>query len=134
MIKLSVIPLMLLLSGCTILGSLTIPHYDSGEYQSATNVRTLASIASSQCSDYVKSKANAELISVQTQYLEFYQEKIAHNENAYKAAQSLNQIAQSLKKRYAGENKPSQVYCEVKFKSIEASSSLIQQAAGARPR
>lgn len=128
------LPLALLLNGCVALDAFLMSPYDSGEYQAITAVRTTANIAKDQCDDREKSLINANTIAAQTQYFEFYEEKISRNENGYKAAKALNEIAQSLKNRYAKEEKISTIYCQTKFKSIEVSSNLIQQTVGDRPR
>lgn len=129
-----ILPLTVLLSGCVVLDAFLMSPYDSGEYQAITAIRTTASISKEQCDDREKSVVNANTIAAQTQYFEFYEEKISRNENGYKAAKALNEIAQSLKDRYAKEDKVSTIYCQTKFKSIEVSSNLIQQTVGDRPK
>ena len=133
--KLALLGIMMLsLQGCMMLDAYLMAHYDGTEYQAITDIRAFASVYKTQCGDAIKSRENARDIANKTQYFEFYEQRIPHNNEGWSAAKKLNEIAQALTDRYENTNKVSKVYCELKFGGIEKSSDLIQNTIGNRPR
>jgi hypothetical protein len=125
---------LVVLSGCTVVDAYLLTHYDPNEYAQINNIRLQASLYKDDCNDALKSESNAVLISRATQEFEFYSQHIPKNEDGYKMAQSINEMAQGLKKQYDTSPKVSPVFCKFKFEGIERSAETAQQSIGARPR
>lgn len=122
------------LSGCTVIDAYLMAHFDSNEYQMITTIRYDAHIAQESCGDTAKSKALANDIAYKTGVYKLYESDISHNDDSIKAATALDEIAGGLRDRYNKDDKVSQMYCKLKFGSIENSATLIQHVQGNRPR
>ena len=122
------------LSGCTVVDSFLLTHYDPNEYSQINNIRSQANSYKSDCNDAVKSAANALNISKSTQEFEFYSQHIPRNDDGYNIAKNINEMAQGLKKQYDTNAKVSPVFCKFKFEGIERSAEIAQKTVGARPR
>lgn len=132
--KRAVIILAALLSGCTVVDAYLMAHFDSNEYQMITTIRYDAHVAQESCGDPARSKVLANDIAYKTGVYRLYEGDIAHNDDSIKAAAALDEIAVGLKDRYNKDDKVSQIYCKLKFGSIENSATLIQHVQGNRPR
>jgi hypothetical protein len=132
--KLLAIGLVILLSGCTVVDSYMLTHYDANEYAKINTIRFKANQYKAQCSDPVISSKNAVEVSDLTQEFEFYSEHIPRNDDGYKIAKTINEIAQGLKTQYETTAKVNAIFCKFKFESIERSAELAQKTIGARPR
>jgi hypothetical protein len=122
------------LSGCTVMDAYLMTHYDPNEYAQINSIRTMANGYQSDCDDAVKSANNAASISRATQEFEFYSQHIPKNDDGYKIAKNINEIAQGLKKQYDSGAKVSPVFCKFKFQGIERSAEIAQTTIGGRPR
>ena len=125
---------MFLLNGCTIIDAYMMTHYDPNEYGIITTIRVDAGQFKTQCNDPIASKANAGKIAYETTAFKLYSENIPKNADSYKAATSLNEIAQGLVERYNKSEPVSLVFCQLKFSGIENSATLMQHVIGNRPR
>jgi len=132
--RLIIIPLIFLLSSCAIIDIYKQAKWDNNEYALVNEVQTTAALGIDMCGypkdvvyyvdhTYVKS-------------LEFrnYTVEIDRNLEANKMAENLLAITKSLKERYHSGDDVSQKYCELKFTTIQTSSSTIKRALGAKPR
>jgi hypothetical protein len=111
-----------------------LTHYDPNEYAQINSIRTQANSYKNDCNDAEKSIANASSISKTTQEFEFYSQHIPGNDDGYKIAQNINEMAQGLKKQYDTNPKVSPIFCKFKFEGIERSAELAQKTIGGRPR
>lgn len=125
---------LVLLSGCTVVDSYLLTHYDPNEYAQVNSIRFKASQYKNDCNDPVKAKADANDIVNLTQEFQFYSEHIPKNDDGYNMAKNINEIAQGLKTQYDTSSKVSPVFCKFKFEGIERSAEIAQKTVGARPR
>jgi len=132
--KLLLISAVLMLSSCTVIDAYLMTHYDPNEYNNITVIRADAGQFKNKCDDAVASRANAERIAYETNAFKLYSENIPKNDDNYKAATSLNEIAQGLVERYNKGDPVSPVFCKLKFGAIENSAGLMQHVIGKRPR
>ena len=128
-----IVLLLPLLSSCAVYDAYMMTGFDPNEYRIITEIRTDAYSYKQQCDNKMMSEANAILISDKTQLFEFYEEQIPGNNDGYKAAKSLNEIAQGLARRYGTPPVPA-LFCKLKYTSIENSARVIQHVIGNRPR
>ena len=122
------------IQGTTIYKSVMMSHFDNNEYAQINAIRTQANAMQNDCLDMVKSSNNAAVMAKLTQEYEFYSQHIPKNDDGYSMAQSINEMAQGLKKQYDTNLKVSPVFCKFKFQGIEHSAETAQKAIGARPR
>jgi len=121
------------LSGCALWDAYFMAPYDANEYMLITEIRTNAAIYREQCANPVIAPVNAQAMANRTQLYERYEEHIPRNENGFKAARALNEIAQGLNTAY-GKGSVSPVFCKLKYNNIEHSAELIQRVTAGRPR
>jgi hypothetical protein len=122
------------LNGCTVIDAFLMTKYDPSEYRIITEIRTDANQAKSECSNPLTSSVNAVSLASKTALFQNYSENIPRNENGFRAAKALNEIAQGLSQRYQGKDPVSPIFCKLKFESVENSATLIQHTLGNRPR
>ena len=122
------------LSGCTVMDAYLLTHYDPNEYAQITNIRNQANLYKNDCLDMVKSSNNATAIAKSTQEFEFYSQHIPDNDDGYKMAKLINEMAQGLKKQYDTNSRVSPIFCKLTLEGIERSAELAQKTVGARPR
>ena len=128
-----IIGLSILLPSCALVDAYLMTKYDPNEYKLATDIRTQASFAKELCNYPLISKTNAENIVFLTTTLKNYAEQLPHNKPMQESSIQLNDIAQGLKNQYNSE-KVSEVFCRIKFKSIEDNSIKMQQIEGSKPK
>ena len=121
-----------LLSSCAVYDAITMTGFDPNEYRIITEIRVDASHYKTQCGMPL-APANALAMANKTELFEVYSEQIPNNTDSYKAATSLNEIAQGLVKRYNTPPVPD-LFCKLKYGSIENSTKVIQNVIGNRPR
>jgi len=121
------------LSGCALWDAYFMAPYDANEYMLITEIRVDAGQYREQCANPVLAPVNAESMARKTNLYEKYSQQIPRNENGYKSAQALNEIAQGLNVAY-GKGTVSATFCRLKYVSIENSATLIQRVTAGRPR
>ena len=122
-----------LLPGCALWDAYFMAPYDANEYMLITEIRTNAAIYREQCANPVAAPVNAQAMANRTQLYERYEEHIPRNENGFRAAKALNEIAQGLNTAYS-KGPVSPVFCKLKYNNIEHSAELIQRVTAGRPR
>ena len=122
-----------LLSSCALLDAYLMAPYDTNEYLQITEIRVMAGQYRQQCDNFQTSAANAQDITRRTMMFERYSEYIPRNENGYKAAKALNEIAQGLGTAY-GKGIVSSVFCRIKYNNLEQAAELMQRVTAGRPR
>ena len=122
-----------LLSSCALLDAYLMAPYDANEYLQITEIRVMAGQYRQQCDNFQASAVNAQDITRRTMKFERYSEYIPRNENGYKAAKALNEIAQGLGTAY-GKGIVSSVFCRIKYNNLEQAAELIQRTTAGRPR
>ena len=120
------------LSSCAVYDAITMTGFDPNEYRIITEIRVDASHYKTQCGTPLAPE-NALALANKTELFEVYSEQIPNNTDSYKAATSLNEIAQGLVKRYNTPPVPD-LFCKLKYGSIENSAKVIQHVIGNRPR
>ena len=121
------------LSGCAVWDAYFMAPYDANEYMLITEIRTNAIQYRRQCDNPVMAPVNAQNMANRTELYEKYEEQIPRNDNGYKAARALNEIAQGLNTAY-GKGAVSPVFCKLKYNNIEHSAEIIQRVTAGRPR
>jgi hypothetical protein len=121
------------LSGCALWDAYFMAPYDANEYMLITEIRVDAGQYREQCGNPVLAPVNAEAMARKTNLYEKYSQQIPRNENGYKSAQALNEIAQGLNTAYS-KGSVSATFCRLKYVSIENSAMLIQRVTAGRPR
>ena len=122
-----------LLTSCALLDAYLMAPYDANEYLQITEIRVMAGQYRQQCDNFQASAANAQDITRRTVMFERYSEYIPRNENGYRAARALNEIAQGLGTAY-GKGIVSSVFCRIKYNNLEQAAELIQRVTAGRPR
>ena len=122
-----------LLSSCAVYDAVMMTGFDPNEYRIITEIRVDASHYKTQCSNPLLAQSNAVAMANKTDLFEVYSEQIPNNPDGYKAATTLNEIAQGLVKRYDTPPVPD-LFCKLKYGSIENSAKVIQHVIGNRPR
>jgi hypothetical protein len=123
----------LMLNGCAFWDAYFMAPYDANEYMLITEIRVDAGQYREQCGNPVLAPVNAVALARKTTLYEKYSEQIPRNENGYKSAQALNEIAQGLNTAYS-KGAVSATFCRLKYVSIENSATLIQRVTAGRPR
>jgi len=121
------------LTSCALWDAYMMAPYDANEYLQITEIRTNAIQYRRQCDNPVLAPVNAQAMANRTELYERYQEQIPRNANGYKAAQTLNEIAQGLNSAYV-KGPVSSMFCKLKYNNIEHSAELIQRVTAGRPR
>ena len=121
------------LTSCALWDAYMMAPYDANEYMQITEIRALAGQYRKQCDNPILAPANAQAIANKTDLFEKYEELIPRNDNGYKAARALNEIAQGLNTAYA-KGIVSATFCRLKYNNIEHSAELIQRVTAGRPR
>ena len=128
-----IVLLLPLLSSCAVYDALTLTGFDPNEYRIITEIRVDANHYKNACANPLVAQTNAVAIANKTDLFEIYSEQIPGNDDGYKAAKSLNEIAQGLARRYDTPPVPT-LFCKLKYSSIENSAKVIQHTLGNRPR
>ena len=128
-----IVLLLPLLSSCAVYDALTVTGFDPNEYRIITEIRVDANHYKDSCANPLIAQTNAVAIANKTDLFEIYSEQIPGNDDGYKAAKSLNEIAQGLARRYDTPPVPT-LFCKLKYSSIENSARVIQHTIGNRPR
>ena len=128
-----IVLLLPLLSSCAVYDAITMTGFDPNEYRIITEIRVDANHYKDACANPLIAQTNAVAIANKTDLFEMYSEQIPGNDDGYKAAKSLNEIAQGLAKRYDTPPVPP-LFCKLKYSSIENSAKVIQHTLGNRPR
>jgi hypothetical protein len=121
------------LTSCALWDAYFMAPYDANEYMQITEIRALAGQYRKQCDNPILAPVNAQAIANRTDLFEKYEELIPRNDNGYKAARALNEIAQGLNTTYV-KGPVSPVFCKLKYNNIEHSAELIQRVTAGRPR
>jgi hypothetical protein len=128
-----VILLLPLLSSCAVYDAIMMAPFDPNEYRIITEIRVDSAYYRDGCSNPLVAQTNAVAMARKTELYEVYSEQIPNNNDSYKAAKSLNEIAQGLARRYDTPPVPP-LFCKLKYTSIENSARVIQHVIGNRPR
>jgi hypothetical protein len=129
----SIIFAAVLLNGCALWDAYFMAPYDANEYMQITEIRASAGQYRKQCDNFNQSAINAQAMVNRTDLFEKYSELIPRNDNGYRAARALNEIAQGLNTAY-GKGIVSATFCRLKYNNIEHSAELIQRVTAGRPR
>ena len=121
------------LTSCALWDAYMMAPYDANEYLQITEIRATSGQYRRQCDNSILASANAQAMANRTDLFEKYEELIPRNDNGFRAAQALNEIAQGLNNAYA-KGTVSSVFCKLKYNNIEHSAELIQRVTAGRPR
>jgi hypothetical protein len=123
----------MLLSSCALWDAYFMAPYDANEYLQITEIRAASGQYRRQCDNPILAPQNAQTIANKTDLFEKYEELIPRNDNGYRAARALNEIAQGLNTAYS-KGPVSPMFCKLKYNNIEHSAELIQRVTAGRPR
>jgi hypothetical protein len=121
------------LTSCALWDAYMMAPYDANEYLQITEIRATAGQYRRQCDNPILVSANAQAMANRTDLFEKYEELIPKNDNGFRAAQALNEIAQGLNTAYT-KGPVSPTFCKLKYNNIEHSAELIQRVTAGRPR
>jgi hypothetical protein len=121
------------LTSCALWDAYMMAPFDANEYLQITEIRATAGQYRRQCDNPILAVANAQSMANRTDLFEKYEELIPRNDNGFRAARALNEIAQGLNTAYA-KGTVSPVFCKLKYNNIEHSAELIQRVTAGRPR
>jgi hypothetical protein len=122
------------LSGCALIDAYLMTKYDPNEYKIISEIRTESTRYKNECANPLLSPVNAVSIANKTSLFQNYSENIPYNADGFKAATSLNEIAQGLAEKYTKGETVSLAFCKIKYGSIENSATVIQHVIGNKPR
>lgn len=122
------------LSGCSLLDAYLLANYDNIEYQLVNKIRTISELAPNECKDQKKSHDNLENIYYISIELRNYSQHIPRNDDSFKMAENLVELAKQGKEMYEKSNAVSEVFCKLKLQQINRSSELAQKTIGKKPR
>jgi hypothetical protein len=131
--RIFVVAFALSLTSCALWDAYMMAPYDANEYLQITEIRASAGQYRKQCDNSVMAPVNAQVVANRTDLFEKYEELIPRNDNGYRAARALNEIAQGLNTAYT-KGPVSPVFCKLKYNNIEHSAELIQRVTAGRPR
>jgi hypothetical protein len=97
-------------------------------------IRTEAQLGAEHCAVKKEVLPSVNFIYSKSVELKNYSSTISHNEEAAKMSDELLAITKGLKERYYSGDEVSQKYCELKFNTIDTSTTTIQKSLGAKPR
>jgi hypothetical protein len=120
------------LTGCALIDAYLM-KFDNNEYQLITQIRVNSAKFGRECAT-PNAPGNAIDIADQTELFEKYSEHIPHNVDGYKASKLLNEIAQGLAERYTQPTPVNNMFCKIKYNSIENSAKILQHVIGSKPR
>jgi hypothetical protein len=121
------------LTSCALWDAYMMAPYDANEYLQITEIRAKAGQYRKQCDNPVLAPQNAQTMANRTDLFEKYEELIPRNDNGFRAARALNEIAQGLNTAYT-KGPVSPVFCKLKYNNIEHSAEIIQRVTAGRPR
>jgi hypothetical protein len=122
------------LSGCAAVDAYLMAKYDPVEYDYMVKIKTLSDMSVSTCNDFAASKKNADEIYFLNKSLVNFSTHIPREQNVQKMAEELLNITQGMSDRYKSNTTVSQVYCEMKFKSVSSSVESMLIVTGKKPR
>ena len=129
-----IIPLLLILSGCTVVDAYFMAKFDSNEYQLINQIKSASEVNINNCDDREKMNSVVEYIYVKGTEFKNYTIDIPHNEKATALSSDLYQLITGLHNRYADPKKISPSYCKTKLSAIEESAKTIHEVIGDKPR
>jgi len=126
--------LMVALPGCAIVDIYRQARWDNNEYALVNNIQTEAELGIDSCADQKAVVPYVDKMYYTSITLKNYTKDVDRNAESIKMSQELLAIIKGLKERYSSGDEVSQRYCELKFTTIQTSSSTIKRALGAKPR
>ena len=132
--RLALLSLVLVLNGCAIVDIYKQARWDNNEYALVNDIQTEAELGFDSCADqkavvpYVNKMYNTSIA------LKNYTKDVDRNQESIKMSGELLAIIKGLKERYSSGDEVSQRYCELKFTTIQTSTTTIKKSLGAKPR
>ncbi len=132
--RLALLSLVLVLNGCAIVDIYKQARWDNNEYALVNDIQTEAELGIDSCADqkavipYVTKMYNTSVA------LKNYTKDVDRNQESIKMSGELLAIIKGLKERYSSGDEVSQRYCELKFTTIQTSTTTIKKSLGAKPR
>lgn len=128
------IPVIFLLSGCTIVDAYLMAKFDPNEYQLITQIKSVAETGVKNCDNREKMNRVVEYINLKGTEFKNYTFYIPNNKKANELSVDLYKEIDGLNARYAKPDKISTTYCKTKMLTIEQSAETIQEVIGDKPR
>jgi len=133
--RLTVLLLAGLLSGCAMVEGYFMATFDGNIYGSVAHIRTTAEIAndSDVCKDPAKMAPVANSLRDSSLELYNYSQYIKHNDDVINMSSHLVEMTKTLQAFYE-KTKPSEAYCHSKLNGIINATSEMQRVIGKEPR
>lgn len=132
--KLLVVSLAFLLSSCAIVDIYRQAKWDNNEYSLVNDIQTEAELGIDSCADQKAVVPYVDKMYHSGITLKNYTKDVDRNAESIKMSQELLAIIKGLKERYSSGEEVSQKYCELKFTTIQTSTTTIKKSLGAKPR
>lgn len=126
--------LMLALSGCAVVDIYRQARWDNNEYALVNNIQTEAELGIGSCADQTATLPYVNKMYHDSVTLKNYTKDVERNAESIKMSEELLAIIKGLKERYSSGDEVSQKYCELKFTTIQTSTTTIKKSLGAKPR
>lgn len=132
--QVALLSLVVFLNGCAIVDIYRQARWDNNEYALVNEIQTTAELGFDSCVDqkavapYVDKMYNTSVT------LKNYTKDVERNQESTKMSGELLAIIKGLKERYSSGDEVSQKYCELKFTTIQTSTTTIKKSLGAKPR
>lgn len=132
--KLALLSLVLALNGCAVVDIYRQARWDNNEYALVNDIQTEAELGIDSCADPKAVAPYVDKIYHTSITLKNYTKDVERNQESTKMSGELLAIIKGLKERYSSGDEVSQKYCELKFTTIQTSTTTIKKSLGAKPR
>lgn len=133
--RLIILLMLSLLSGCTVVNAYLMAKFDANEYQLINQIRSTAEANIRNCNDREKMNTVASDLFIKGTEFKNYTSHIPHNEKTVVLSLEIYKEINGLNARYSNADKKiSETYCKTKLSTIEKSAETIQEVIGDKPR
>ncbi len=132
--RIAILSLVILLNGCAVVDIYRQARWDNNEYALVNDIQTTAELGIDSCVDQKAVVPYVDKMYSTSVTLKNYTKDVERNTESIKMSQELLAIIKGLKERYSSGDEVSQKYCELKFTTIQTSTTTIKKSLGAKPR
>lgn len=124
----------LCLSGCTLVDSYLLAHYDTNEYALINDIRAKSFVSVSDCKQYDTTVNNLKQIYLDSYRFLGFTKYTPRNDDAAKMGEKLFALSKGAKEYYDTHDKVSEIFCKSKLQQINKAAEEIQSVIGRKPR
>ena len=130
----TLISVILILSGCSVIDAYRTSKYDNNEYMSVTQIKTISQISIPFCDARVFNYALVDQLYNSSMFAVNYTQHIPRNEDTHNLLVDLHNLILNFKARYDTGGNVSNTYCRLKLKQISAAAEQMQRVIGSKTR